>query len=332
MSFSPTERFLDLANWAAASRQGIVLDDVINRYEVSLRTAQRILKAVEQQFSNTETWIDEQGRKRWRIPGGYLREFFSVSADEVAALELGIAHLKRADLAIEAKALNRIREKILALQPSGHMARIEPDAEAILEAQGFVARPSPRSRVAESIALTVAEAIKACRYLDINYQSHLSDKPVVRRVAPYGLLSGGRRYLVALDPKGRRRETIKTYRMDAISEASICDEFFTRPNDFSLQSFANQSFALFQNDAEFGDVEWRFAPEAAKQVRGTIFHPNQTEEEQKDGSIIIRFKAAGHLEMAWYLYQWGDKVHVNKPETLKQMIASYRRSDFSILP
>ena len=70
MAFSKTEQFLDLARRAAATRQGITLDDVIERYEVSLRTAQRMLRAVEQQFQNTETWLDEGGRKRWRIPGG----------------------------------------------------------------------------------------------------------------------------------------------------------------------------------------------------------------------------------------------------------------------
>lgn len=79
MSFSKTEQFLDLARRAAATRQGITLDDVTERYEVSLRTAQRMLRAVEQQFPNTETWLDDGGRKRWRIPGGYLREFFSIT-------------------------------------------------------------------------------------------------------------------------------------------------------------------------------------------------------------------------------------------------------------
>ena len=63
MSFSKTEQFLDLAWRAAATRQGITLDDVTERYEVSLRTAKRMLRAVEQQFPNTETWLDDGGRK-----------------------------------------------------------------------------------------------------------------------------------------------------------------------------------------------------------------------------------------------------------------------------
>ena len=332
MSFHKTEQFLELARRAAASRQGISLEDVVTRYEVSLRTAQRMLHALENHFPNTETWLDGQGRKRWRIPGGHLREFFSVSAEEVAAIELGIAHLNRSGLNLEGKALQTIRDKILALLPSSQVSRIEPDTDALLEAQGFVARPGPRPRVDEKVALEVAEAIKACRYLNIYYKSHADEAPVLRKVAPYGLLSGYRRYLVAMDPAGPRKGSIKTYRMDAITSAALSDKFFERPADFSLQTFANRGFALYQNDAEYGEVEWRFAPVAADHVRGTLFHPEQTEEILEDRSIIIRFKAAGHLEMAWYLYQWGDKVEVLKPASLRDLVKDHKRSDFPVLP
>ena len=332
MSFQKTEQFLELARRAAASRQGISLEDVVTRYEVSIRTAQRMLHALENYFPNTEAWLDGHGRKRWRIPGGHLREFFSVSAEEVAAIELGIAHLNRSGLNMEGKALQTIRDKVLALLPSSQVSRIEPDTDAILEAQGFVARPGPRPRVDEKVALEVAEAIKACRYLNIHYKSHSDRKPMLRTVAPYGLLSGYRRYLVAMDPAGPRKGSIKTYRMDAITSAALSEKFFERPTDFSLQAFASRGFALYQNDAEYGEVEWRFAPEASAQVQETLFHPEQTEEVLADGSIIIRFKAAGHLEMAWYLYQWGDKVEVIKPPGLRDLVERYQRSDFPVCP
>ena len=136
-------------------------------------------------------------------------------------------------------------------------------------------------RVNEDVALHVAEAIKACRMLEISYRSHLYEAPLVRRVAPYGLLSGARRYLVALDPQSRRN-AIKTYRMDAISSAELKDEYFERPVDFDLQAFANRGFGLYQNESEYGEVEWRFSSEAANHVRGTLFHPEQEEEELAD--------------------------------------------------
>ena len=332
MSFDKAEQLIELARKAAGSHQGITLDDVVEYYSVSLRTAQRMFRALENNFPDIENFIDQDGRKRWRMSKGHYKEFFTLTAEEIAALELGITHLERAGLNVESRSLAKLKNKTLALVPQSHILRIEPDADAILEAQGFIARPGPRPIVDEKIALLVSEAIKSCRYLDIHYKSHLDKNPVPRRLAPYGLLSGYRRYLVALDPKGRGADAIKTYRMDAISEAKLSDTYFERPQNFNLQTYANRGFSLYQNEAEYGDVEWHFAPEAADQVRGTLFHPEQITQDLADGSISVRFKAAGHLEMAWYLYQWGDKVQVVKPQILKEMVNGHQRTDFPVLP
>ena len=332
MSFAKAEQLLDLATMVSARHQGVTLDEVFQRYAVSLRTAQRMMRALELRFPDVETWQDEEGRKRWRMPGGQLRELLSVSADELDTLELGINHLTRAGLAFEAGTLEALREKIMAMIPRQKIARIGPDFDAILEAQGFVARPGPRPRVDETVAAKIADAIKSCKFVDIAYKSNFETVPKVRQLAPYGLLSGPRRYLVAHDPESRRTGAIKTYRMDGISSVTVTDRFFIRPDDFDLQAFANQGFGLFQRDDEYGEIEWRFLPVAAEQAKGTLFHPEQTEEMQPDGSLIIRFKAAGHVEMAWYLYQWGDKVEVLKPEALKAMVADHRRGDFPAMP
>ena len=55
-------------------------------------------------------------------------------------------------------------------------------------------------------------------------------------------------------------------------------------------------------------------------------------EEQLDGSLIVRFAAAGHLEMCWHLYLWGDQVEVLAPEALKALVQHHRRADFPSLP
>ncbi|MBL9010311.1 MAG: WYL domain-containing protein, partial [Alphaproteobacteria bacterium] len=36
------------------------------------------------------------------------------------------------------------------------------------------------------------------------------------------------------------------------------------------------------------------------------------------------FAAAGHLEMAWHLYMWGDRVEVLAPDALREMVAAHR--------
>ena len=79
----------------------------------------------------------------------------------------------------------------MAMIPRHKIARIETDFDAILEAQGFVARPGPRPRVNESIAAKISEAIKACKLVDVVYKSHFESEAKVRRLAPPDLIGMG---------------------------------------------------------------------------------------------------------------------------------------------
>ena len=89
---------------------------------------------------------------------------------------------------------------------------------------------------------------------------------------------------------------------------------------------------MFQNEDEFGEVVWRFSPKATPHARGFEFHPTQVMEDQPDGSLIVRFSASGHLEMAWHLYLWGHDVEVLAPPPLRHLVDKHQRSDFPALP
>ena len=64
----------------------------------------------------------------------------------MAVIKLGIPQLTRSGLNLDGKALEAIRDKILALLPSRQVSRIEPDTDPVLEAEGYEAKPWPRQR------------------------------------------------------------------------------------------------------------------------------------------------------------------------------------------
>src|SRR3954468_9035948 len=201
MSFEKAQQLIELATFVAARRMGVTLYDVAERFSISRRTAQRILHALEAQFSETESAFDAEGHKRWRLQTGALRDLLTLTSDELAALDLSIETLERNAQGIEATELRRLREKILALVPRSQIGRIETDHEALLEAQGLAARPGPAARIAPQIASTISMALKSSERLNIIYHSRGSAKLSARIVEPYGVLIGIRRYLVA-QPKG----------------------------------------------------------------------------------------------------------------------------------
>ena len=51
-----------------------------------------------------------------------------------------------------------------------------------------------------------------------------------------------------------------------------------------------------------------------------------------DGALRVAFTASGWVEMAWHLYQWGDKVEVIDPAALRDLVKDHRRGDVEVLP
>lgn len=331
MSFEKAQQLLELATFVAAHRVGVTLNDVGERFAFSRRTAQRIMHALEAQFPDTESGFDEEGHKRWRLQTGALRDLLTLTSDELAALDLSIETLERNAQSIEATELRRLREKILALVPRSKIARLETDHEALLEAQGLAARPGPSARIAPQIALTISTALKSSERLKIVYHSRGSAKPTARIVEPYGVLIGVRRYLVAR-PKADTKGPLRYYVAERIQSAELTGESFIRDPSFDIDKHAQKAFGAFQNDAEYGEVVWKFKPGVAAHARAFLFHPTQVLEDLPDGSLMVRFNASGHLEMCWHLYMWGDQVEVLAPEVLRRMVEPYQRADFLALP
>src|SRR5262245_55379616 len=206
---------------------GVSLDDVQMHFKVSKRTAQRMLHALEEVLPDTVTSNEGDGRKRWRLPPGALKELLTLSVEELAALDLGVESLSRSGLAVEAEHLERLRAKVLALVPRDRWKRLEPDLDALLEAQGLAARPGPREHIEPGIVAAIAEAIKACRLLDIEYRARGELEPRPRRLAPYGLLTGLRRYLVARSARDLTGPP-RLYLVESITSAQLAAEFFER--------------------------------------------------------------------------------------------------------
>ena len=328
MSFLKAEKLLSLASLTSARHRGVSIDDVRDRFGVSKRTAQRMLKALESQFPEAVTSIDDEGRKRWQLPRGALKDLLTITPEELTAFDLATELLVREGATTEAQNLITLREKLFALIPRVRARSLEVDHEALLEAHGFVARPGPRPFYSPVVSAALSEALKGFRIIEFTYGPDESRSS--RRVAPYGILTGLRRYLVAA-PVGAS-DGIKLFAIENIYSVEITADSFTRDNDFDLEKFAQKSFGVFQNEDEYGEVVLQFTPKAASRARTFVFHPTQILSDDPNGGLIVRFTAGGFLEMAWHLYIWGDQVEVLAPEKLRAMVHPHRRADFASLP
>jgi predicted DNA-binding transcriptional regulator YafY len=133
-----------------------------------------------------------------------------------------------------------------------------------------------------------------------------------RNLCPYGILYGGRGWLVAhVDELPEMR----LWRLDRIVSIDLLGRGFARREDYDLAAYAAQSFGVFQEEPI--DVVLRFTPEASDDAAGWLFHPSQNTEREPDGALIVRFRAGGLQEMCWHLFTWETAVTVVAPEELR---------------
>lgn len=327
MSFSKAVDLLRLAQMAASRRGGVSLGDICEEFGVSHRTAQRMTEAMELVFANVTTSDAEDRRKYWRLEAPPPERLQARQETAIEALEIAARSARDQSRLRHAQALNDLRDGLMARLTPRDAFRTEADAEAVLAGLGHVMRPGPTVAMRPELTDAVIEALRGPFRLRIIYGSA---DAAPRVVEPHGLLLGHRSYLVARQPA--RSETILNFRMDRVFAAEVMDESFTFTSGFVLEDYAAKAFGVYQDPAQYGEVIWRFAPEAAERAAEFRFHPTQVLELQEDGSLIVRFKAAGWLEMAWHLYQWGDKVEVIAPAGLRALVEGYRRPDFDALP
>jgi len=314
--YARAQDILRLALEMQASAEGLSLDDIERLFEVDRRTAARMRDAVKDLFPGTQAYVGDDRKKHWRIANGVARGLVAFGAEELAALEAATKRAERDGRPDQVDALRSLAAKVRGLQSPAAATRVEPDLEALACAEGLAARAGPRPLIDRGVLADLRHAILACRKVRLHY-TRRDGQRVRHKLYPYGFLQGNRHYLVAWS---RPAGDYLLYRLTNIERVEVLDEHFTRDPDFSIDRFAARSFGVFQEEPI--DVVWKFSPEAAKDARQFRFHPTQRMEELEDGSLLVRFRAGGKLEMCWHLFTWGEHVEILEPGELRQMLAS----------
>jgi predicted DNA-binding transcriptional regulator YafY len=118
-----------------------------------------------------------------------------VTADELADLSTAISVLRRENMRAQVQSMERVMSKIHALLKQPAKARIEPDLEALTEAEGLAMRAGPRPAINLSVLSQLREAVITRRKVRLHYTYRGPRKHGYQIVQPYGFLYGTRHYL-----------------------------------------------------------------------------------------------------------------------------------------
>ena len=326
MRYSRAERLIQLALEMQAARGGLTINDIMERFVVSRRTAIRMRDAVIRAFPQADEVPSNERAKRWRLSNGSAQVLAGITADDLAVLETAAQAFDNANLADQSETLRTLSAKVRGLLKDQEIRHIDPDLEALLEAEGLAHRPGPRPLIPAAVFEALREAIKSCRKVSFEYASRTGGTKRRRTVCPLGFLYGHRHYLVAQEGE---KSGVRSFSLPAISEVKIEKDSFQRPADFDLKTFVSRCFGVFDETPK--DVVWKFSAEAAPLACQFLFHHTQKLESQPDGTLVVRFNAGGQLEMAWHLLCWGRHVEVLAPNSLKSLLPA-RMPEWPALP
>jgi predicted DNA-binding transcriptional regulator YafY len=114
-----------------------------------------------------------------------------------------------------------------------------------MEAEGTAMRPGPRVKLVPGVLTVFRRAIVAMEVVSIQYRPHCADEPLQRLVCPYGILYGGRGWLVG---HAEGLAEMRLWRLDRVARAELTDKSFliwpvTPPNP--LACFKKNLWTLF---------------------------------------------------------------------------------------
>lgn len=321
MRYGRAERLIQLALEMQSTRGGLTLGEIEEKFDVSRRTAIRMRDAVLRAFPQAKEVPTGDRTKRWRLPSGTAQTFTDLTPEDLAVLETAVMALKQANLESHADNLRTLGAKVRNMLSADRLRHIDPDLEALTEAEGIAHRAGPRPFIPPALFEALRTAIKSCRLVTFQYTARSGASSTKRTVAPLGFLYGHRHYLVA-NEVGQTKP--KFFSLPSISKIKLLPDSFERDPAFNLRELVSQSFGVFEEPAQ--DIVWRFSAEAAPAARQFLFHHSQQCEETEAGELIVRFRAGGLLEMAWHLLKWGDHVEILAPPELRELMPEVRQT------
>lgn len=314
-------RLLGLVTDLSATRHGVLLEDLLQKHGVSRRTLERDMDALRELGYAVATLPDEgSGRLRKRIITREDRALFPFTSNELAAAHAAAQVMAHEAPPAVAAIFRVLLERLEQLQPPA----IRVDGAALSAAQASIGRPGHRARIDARLLAELQRAIIACCRVLVTYHKGGASLGREYLVEPYGLLLGGKGYLVWRGEDGKFRK----FSLPDITDVQATVEGFAIDPDFVLAAYAAQSVGVMADETM--DVELRITPEGRPRLRTHVFHSTQVISELPDGSAVVRFQASGQQELCWQLFTWGDQIRVIRPERLQTTYASMLRDALTV--
>ena len=306
--YSRISDILDLAIFMSSKFNGITISDIMDRYKVSRRTAERMRDSLTCIFPSVDEIETEDTQKHWGFINYSISQFITFTPKEIANIEQCERRTTNKEMKEE---LGKTVEKIKAYNRK-HATTLENNVELYMQTEGYAVRQMPQYKIGYDVLEVIRDAVQNSKVVTGIYHGKK------RTIEPLGMIYGGKIYLVAKEKA--KGDGIYTYLLHKFEDLKLTNKTFNR-GDFNLQEYTNQSFGVYHG--EILDVKLSLSPELAQEASKFNFHPTQKGKFEKDGSYTLTFKASGSKEIMWHVFKWGAGCKILAPKALQKEYKQY---------
>ena len=163
----------------------------------------------------------------------------------------------------------------------------------------------------------ISHAVLKSREIEFTYLKPRSTTAETRRMQPYHLANRENAwYLVGHDAE---RDALRTFAVSRIQKVTVGSKKFTKPSDFSPETYYAKSFGAFVGTGDYRVVV-RFTPSAAAQIRERFWHETQEARELAGGRLELRLHLNSLDEIQRWIMGWADQAEVVGPAELRQRV------------
>ena len=280
-----------------------------DQFEISTKTAQRsidhfrdrLLAPLEYELSRKGYYYTDP---TFQLP------VMRISQEELLALLISRKLITEAAAGSLGDELGKISQRLGSLLAANLPGRARPEEAFSFRWRSF----NPTDPLTFKL---VTSALLQGKLLTFCYYSPTASDCTMRTVEPHHMVNYmGNWHLIAFCYLRHN------WRDFVLGRMTLCQvegsNFPIRPRQ-EWEPYLNNTFGIFQNRESF-NVVLRFTPERSRWVKHEVWHEDQQQEVQDDGSLLLTIPASHEAEITMEILKHGSHVEILEPTWLRKKV------------
>lgn len=297
------------------SRKIVTAQQIADRFEISLRTVYRDIRALEE----AGIPIGAEAGKGYFIMDGYHLPPVSFTKDEAGAI-LMAAKLaeKNTDKSIQEHFMNALFKikSVLKVQEKDYLENLEQHIQ-VLQAPN-----QNKSDFPDHFLADLQSALATRRVIAFEYYSNYKGQLTTREVEPLGLcFYSSHWHMIGYC---RMRKDLRDFRTDRITRLKIIEENYDPGKHQSYQSYLDN----FMHGTDLKQVTVKFHSSVVRYIGEQKYYLGWTDEKVVEDGLEMRFMTSSFKGFSHWLLMFGPQATVLYPQELIEEVQEYAHQTY----